>query len=115
MRTSPAERGIAGARCPRDSRQDAGGTTQGAAMKAAAPMSLFSLPMILHGRDAPAEAGLPAHTEVRDDICVTLAARRSKTCSLAQETESELSYDSNVATHIFRPCLTGRGIPYTFF
>ena len=67
-------------------------------MKAAAPMNLFNLPMIFHGRDAPAEAGLPAHSEVRDDIYVTLAACPSKTCSPAQATESELSYHSNVAT-----------------
>ena len=76
-RASPAPGGVAGARCPRDSRQDAGGTTQGATTKAAAPINLFNLPMILHGRDAPAEAGLPDHREAREGIWASPPGRGS--------------------------------------
>ena len=48
---------VAGARCPQDCRQDAGGTIQGATMKAGAPINLLNLPMIFHGRDARATFG----------------------------------------------------------
>jgi len=57
---------------PRNAGQDAGGTT-----KAAAPINLFNLPMILHGRDAHA-----AWTKCQRNTAVAVTERVSLYFSL---------------------------------
>ena len=49
----------------RYSSQDAGDTTQNTTVKAASPVNLFNLPMILHGRDACATRKGSAQTPLR--------------------------------------------------